>query len=262
LRQTRQQCRQLQEELQTANRDFQAFKQQFQEFRQEFQQTQGDFQRERVAFHQEVQATRHELDQAQAACRQENAAILELKQRALAANHDLGQTYKRMRDIDQSLESTWERLSKQMDEQQRLVEHEAETATRLVEARLDEFLEKLRDCERQEVEARERAHHQPGRPTVLIEHNTMVPMEGSTHLGLTVDAEAQILEVAPDTPAQRAGLHPGDVVVKVDSRPINTGEDLREALEHAEAGKELSLTVARKLEAIETKDVVPELALS
>jgi C-terminal processing protease CtpA/Prc len=262
LRRVRQQLQQLHQELQTANRDFVAFKQQFQHFRQEFQQTEGEFNQERAAFRHEVLATRHEFDQAQAACRQEAAGIAELKQRALAANHDLGRTYKRMHDIDQSLENTWERLVKQMDKQQRLVEGEAETARQQVGTHLETFLQTVREAESRREEAPTQGHHWQDRPEVFLEQNATVPLEGSKHLGLTVSPEAQILEVTPETPADRAGLQPGDVVVKVDGKPINTGEDLRQALEHAEGGKEVGLTVARRLEGSQGKGPVPEAAVT
>ena len=56
---------------------------------------------------------------------------------------------------------------------------------------------------------------------------------------------ALILEVLEDTPAERAGLKAGDVLIQVGERKISGSSDLVEALHDAGKGR-ISLTVVRK----------------
>lgn len=56
---------------------------------------------------------------------------------------------------------------------------------------------------------------------------------------------ALISRVREESPAQRAGLQRGDVLAKVDERPIQTGRDFFEVLEAAVEGQELRLEVLR-----------------
>jgi membrane-associated protease RseP (regulator of RpoE activity) len=53
-----------------------------------------------------------------------------------------------------------------------------------------------------------------------------------------------VLEVMPDTPAERAGLRPGDVILTVEGKDVKNAEGLVEALRDVD-GK-VSLTVSRK----------------
>jgi hypothetical protein len=96
-----------------------------------------------------------------------------------------------------------------------------------------------------------------GQPASPLE-DTALPAEGKKQLGVTVNADAVVVEVAPATPAEKAGLQQGDVVLSVDGKPVATGEDLRTAIEKAEPGQEVSLTVARGPETEEVKAQLPE----
>jgi C-terminal processing protease CtpA/Prc len=53
------------------------------------------------------------------------------------------------------------------------------------------------------------------------------------------------LQVAPETPAARAGLQPGDVVVEANGNRVDGVGDLRDALVRAD-GQEVKLTVLRE----------------
>jgi serine protease DegQ len=54
---------------------------------------------------------------------------------------------------------------------------------------------------------------------------------------------AIIADIAPNSPAQRAGLRAGDVVIAVDRNPIHSAADLRNRIGLKPAGAELELTV-------------------
>lgn len=58
------------------------------------------------------------------------------------------------------------------------------------------------------------------------------------------DGRVQIIRVSKDSPAQRAGLHPGDVVLAVDDARVATLETFYKKLwDHAEPSVEIRLTV-------------------
>lgn len=56
---------------------------------------------------------------------------------------------------------------------------------------------------------------------------------------------ALVIDVAGDTPAARAGLQPGDVIVRAAGRDVNDPEDVRRALMRAENGR-VALEVLRQ----------------
>ncbi|MBN1893867.1 PDZ domain-containing protein [bacterium] len=60
------------------------------------------------------------------------------------------------------------------------------------------------------------------------------------------DGGALILEVEEDSPAEKAGLKAGDVIVELDQEKIECPEDVTGILEDFEAGEEVSLQVLRK----------------
>lgn len=52
-------------------------------------------------------------------------------------------------------------------------------------------------------------------------------------------------EVRPGSPAERAGIQRGDVIVEVDGRPVRTGDELVDVVTSTPVGKELTLTFFR-----------------
>jgi len=79
------------------------------------------------------------------------------------------------------------------------------------------------------------------------------------YLGVSIedgDGGARIAEVRPETPAARAGLEAGDVVTEVDGETVQSGDDLRLAVEAHKPGDSLELTVKRDGD---TKTVTVEL---
>ncbi len=59
------------------------------------------------------------------------------------------------------------------------------------------------------------------------------------------DGAARLVGVPAGTPAARAGLRAGDVVIEVDGDEIETGDELRQAIAAKKPGDELELTVRR-----------------
>jgi membrane-associated protease RseP (regulator of RpoE activity) len=56
---------------------------------------------------------------------------------------------------------------------------------------------------------------------------------------------ALVIDVAPETPAARAGLRPGDVIVRAGGEEVSDPEDVRRALNRAEEGQ-VALEVIRQ----------------
>jgi PDZ domain-containing protein len=68
------------------------------------------------------------------------------------------------------------------------------------------------------------------------------------HLGYQVkenDLGAQVVEVAPTSPASAAGLHCNDVIIAVNGQPIRTSDDLVKAVRAEKPGAPIQLEVQR-----------------
>jgi putative serine protease PepD len=67
------------------------------------------------------------------------------------------------------------------------------------------------------------------------------------YLGVSLadDGAAELLEVRESSPADDAGLQVGDVVTAVDGEPIETGDELREAIDAKKPGDKITLTIER-----------------
>ncbi len=63
--------------------------------------------------------------------------------------------------------------------------------------------------------------------------------------GIEVTHGAVVAKVAKDSPAERAGLQPGDVIVAVDGRPVKNASELRTAIGLMRVGKRVHLKVVR-----------------
>jgi putative serine protease PepD len=67
------------------------------------------------------------------------------------------------------------------------------------------------------------------------------------YLGVSLpdDGAARLEEVRRDTPADRAGLQSGDEVTAVDGDAIDSGDDLRSAIDAKKPGDKITLTIER-----------------
>lgn len=71
------------------------------------------------------------------------------------------------------------------------------------------------------------------------------------------DGEGVVIKhVAPDSPADDAGLEPGDVIRAIDGLDVQDVEDLRDAIDDKKVGDQVTLSVVKN--GVENKDASPE----
>jgi serine protease DegQ len=76
-------------------------------------------------------------------------------------------------------------------------------------------------------------------------YGVQVTPDLNQQFGLGVDAGVTVEEVSPNTPADKAGIQPGDVIVSLDGRPIRAQEDLIELLNQHRPGEEVTVGIVR-----------------
>ena len=79
-----------------------------------------------------------------------------------------------------------------------------------------------------------------------------IDAEIARYLKLQSTEGAVIVEVAPNSPATKAGLQIGDVITKIDGNPVRSDEDVIIAINDARVGQVLTLTLNRDGEWVET----------
>jgi S1-C subfamily serine protease len=55
----------------------------------------------------------------------------------------------------------------------------------------------------------------------------------------------EVVEVVEDSPASRAGIHVGDLIVEIDGHPMTGVSDLLKLLQHEVIGRPLTLVLLR-----------------
>lgn len=91
------------------------------------------------------------------------------------------------------------------------------------------------------------------RPAFLgVQTQTLTP-ELKKRLNVEIDAGAVVTEVVPNSPAVRAGLRRDDVITTIDDQPVKGPMHLREAVQKAGPGKDVTLQVVRGKENLSVK---------
>jgi S1-C subfamily serine protease len=90
----------------------------------------------------------------------------------------------------------------------------------------------------------------------VIANTVAIPEEISEQAGLDQQTGVMIFSVEAGSPARKAGLAMGDVLVKFNNKPINDFYDLPRLLSDDVIDKEVKLTIIRREKLIETK-VIP-----
>jgi hypothetical protein len=108
------------------------------------------------------------------------------------------------------------------------------------------------DLRQLDVAAAELARLQPVNP--VVKHGLLgVHPVDVVEAGL---ACARIESVVPDTPAARAGLAPGEIILKVDDVEIHSGSELREAIRSRKPGDKVTLKLLRTQDGTQQNVVV------
>jgi S1-C subfamily serine protease len=55
----------------------------------------------------------------------------------------------------------------------------------------------------------------------------------------------QVIDVTAGSPAERAGIHPGDIIYKLDDKPVATVDDIRHYLERLNDGTRVRVALIR-----------------
>ncbi len=95
----------------------------------------------------------------------------------------------------------------------------------------------IRDAERM-------TYHEAGKP---IPDKVLFPYPDPSRIGLTMDPKekATVREVAPDSPAARAGIRPGDEIATLEGQPLLSIADLQWVLQNAPGQGQLQAGIRR-----------------
>ena len=94
------------------------------------------------------------------------------------------------------------------------------------------------------VVAQIRAFGRVRRGEIGVSAQTITPLLAEA-LGLTVDRGVIVSDVRPGSPAAKAGLQPGDVVVTLDGKPMENGRQFRINVYARGVGQQVALSVRR-----------------
>jgi Do/DeqQ family serine protease len=92
---------------------------------------------------------------------------------------------------------------------------------------------------------------------VELTEQSRAAINAETDLDVQADAGVVILEVVPDSPAAKAGLQPGDIIVSANGGPIAEAAEVQSAVEDTAIGSDLTIQVRRDGR-LQTLTVQPE----
>ncbi|MEQ8959325.1 MAG: PDZ domain-containing protein, partial [Coleofasciculus sp. C2-GNP5-27] len=82
--------------------------------------------------------------------------------------------------------------------------------------------------------------------TLTPELRKEINQDQDAGLKVTQDQGVLIVRVVPNSPAQQAGLEPGDIIQKVGGKLIKTASDVQEEVEASAVGANLDIEVNRQ----------------
>lgn len=94
----------------------------------------------------------------------------------------------------------------------------------------------------------------------LIEEFERFQKSGNVRIGVLFHEETstpEVLEVRPDSPAEKGGIRVGDIILKVSGNEVETLDELADFCSEMTAGRETKITVLRGLEKLDLV-IVPE----
>jgi S1-C subfamily serine protease len=91
----------------------------------------------------------------------------------------------------------------------------------------------------------------------IVAEQVTLPQRMRDRAGLTQASGVHVRDLAADSPADRAGIRPGDVLVEIDNTPVTGVDDLTRLLDDKRIGKKLRAKVLRG-GASTHADLVPE----
>lgn len=80
---------------------------------------------------------------------------------------------------------------------------------------------------------------------IPLNPETIVQIQQQFNMRVTVESGLFVYRVLSGSPADKAGIQPGDVLIKAGSRDLRSGEDLGQILSRTAIGQRLQLTVRR-----------------
>jgi S1-C subfamily serine protease len=80
--------------------------------------------------------------------------------------------------------------------------------------------------------------------------------EPSLRSKVTAERGAVVMQVMPSSPAESGGIKPGDVIIRVADRSIETPNDVQQQVEASQIGKNLKLVVSRQGQ-VQSLDIKP-----
>ena len=69
--------------------------------------------------------------------------------------------------------------------------------------------------------------------------------------GLSNESGVEVHQVVKDSPAERAGIHVGDIIVSINENTMQSVDDIHKYLARVEVGTKLNITVLREGEKLE-----------